>query len=168
MLFPEGSFCTTGNLSVENTGCPLTAPWPSGPWLSSRGDPQRATQRAPNITPPVSSSIPAPAAPGNLISITKALFAFPRTLFVGNFYCCYDHSVTKSCPILCDPKDRSTPGRPVHHRLPELTQTHVHRVRDAIQPSHPLSSPSPPALRLSHHQGLFQWVRSLHQVARGL
>ena len=66
----------------------------------------------------------------------------------------------------CDPMNRSTPGLPVHHQLPESTQTHVHWVGDAIQPSHPLSSPSPPALNLSQHQGLFQWVSSLHQVAQ--
>ena len=65
-------------------------------------------------------------------------------------------SVTQSCPTLCDPMNRSTPGLPVHHHLPEFTQTHVHRVHDAIQPSHPLSSPSPPAPNPSHHQSLFQ------------
>ena len=65
-------------------------------------------------------------------------------------------SVTQSCPTLCDPMNRSTPGLPVHHQLSESTQTHVHLVGDAIQPSHPLSSPPPPALSLSHHQGLFQ------------
>ena len=65
-------------------------------------------------------------------------------------------SVTQSCTILCDPMDCSTPGLPIHHQLPEFTQTHVHRVGDAIQPSHPLSSPSPPAFNLSQHQGLFQ------------
>ena len=65
-------------------------------------------------------------------------------------------SVTQSCPTLCDPMNRSTPGLPVHHQLPEFTQTHVHRVGDAIQPSHPLSSPSPPAPNPSQHQGLFQ------------
>ena len=65
-------------------------------------------------------------------------------------------SVPQSCPTLCDPMDHSTPGLPVHHQLPELTQTHVHGVGDAIQPSHPLSSPSPPALNPSQHQGLFQ------------
>ena len=75
-------------------------------------------------------------------------------------------SVAQSCPTLCDPKDCSTPGLPVHHQLPEFTQTHVHWVGDAIQPSHPLSSPSPPALSLSKHQGLFKRVSSLHQVAK--
>ena len=65
-------------------------------------------------------------------------------------------SVTQSCLTLCDPMNHSTPGLPVHHQLLEFTQTHVHRVGDAIQPSHPLSSPSPPALNLSQHQGLFQ------------
>ena len=65
-------------------------------------------------------------------------------------------SVAQSCPTLCDPMNRSTPGLPVHHQLPEFTQTHVHRVGDTIQPSHPLSSSSPPAPDPSHHQGLFQ------------
>ena len=65
-------------------------------------------------------------------------------------------SVAQSCPTLCDPMNLSTPGLPVHHQLPEFTQTHVHRVRDAIQPSHPLSSPSPPAPNPYQHQGLFQ------------
>ena len=69
-------------------------------------------------------------------------------------------SVAQSCLTLCDPMNRSTPGLPVHHQLPEFTQTHVHRVSDAIQPSHPLLSPSPPALNLSQHQSLFQWVNS--------
>ena len=72
-------------------------------------------------------------------------------------------SVTQSCSILCDPMNHSTPGLPVHHQLPEFTQTHVHRVGDAIQPSHPLSSPSTPAPKPSQHEGLFQWVNSLHE-----
>ena len=75
------------------------------------------------------------------------------------------NSVAQWCLTLCDPMDCSTPGFPVHHQLPEFTQTHVHRVGDAIQPSHPLSSPSPPAFNLSQHQGLFQRVSSSHQVA---
>ena len=77
-------------------------------------------------------------------------------------------SVTQLCPTLCDPMNRSTPGLPVHHQLLESTQTHVHRVGDAIQPSHPLSSPSPPAPDPSQHQGLFQWVNSSHEVAKVL
>ena len=75
-------------------------------------------------------------------------------------------SVAQLCPTLCDPMNRSTPGLPVHHQLLEFTQTHVHRVSDAIQPSHPLSSPSPPTLNLSQHQGLFKWVSSSHQVTK--
>ena len=74
-------------------------------------------------------------------------------------------SVTQSCPTLCDPMNSCMPGLPVHHQLPESTQTHVHWVGDAIQPSYLLSSPSPSALSLSQHQGLFQWISSLHQVA---
>ena len=66
------------------------------------------------------------------------------------------NSVAQSCPILCDPMNRSMPGLPVHHQLPEFTQTHVHQVGDAIQPSHPLASPSPPAPNPSQHQSLFQ------------
>ena len=77
-------------------------------------------------------------------------------------------SLTQLCPTLCDPMNRSTPGLPVHHQLPELTQTHVHRVGDAIQPSHSLSSPSPPAPNPSQHQSLFQWLNSSHEVAKVL
>ena len=77
-------------------------------------------------------------------------------------------SVTQSCLTLCDPTNRSSAGLPVHHQLPESTQIHVHRVGDAIQPSHPLSSPSPLALNLSQHQRLFQGVSSSHQVAKVL
>ena len=77
-------------------------------------------------------------------------------------------SVAQSCPTLCDPTNCSSPGLPVHHHLPEFTQTHVHRVSDAIQPSHPGSSPSPPAPNPSQHQSLFQWVNSLHEVAKVL
>ena len=75
-------------------------------------------------------------------------------------------SVAQSCPTLCDTMNHSMPGLPVHHQPPEFTQTHVQWVGDAIQPSHPLSSPSPPAFNLSQHQGLFQWVSSWHQVAK--
>ena len=77
-------------------------------------------------------------------------------------------SVAQLCLILCDPMICSPPGLPVHHQLPELTQIHVHRVSDAIQPSHPLLSPSLPAFNISQHQGLFKWVSSLHQVAKVL
>ena len=77
-------------------------------------------------------------------------------------------SVAQSCLTLCYPMDCSTPGFPVQHQLLELAQTHVRRVCDAIQPSHPLSSPSLPGFNLSQHQGLFQWVSSSHQVAKVL
>ena len=77
-------------------------------------------------------------------------------------------SVAQSSPTLCDPMNHSTPGFPVHHKLPEFTQTHAHRVGDAIQPSHHLSSPSSPAPSPSKHQGLFQWVNPLHEVAKVL
>ena len=66
------------------------------------------------------------------------------------------NSVTQSCPTLCDPMNRSMLGLPVHRQFPEVTQTHIHRVSDAIQPSHPLSSPSPPTFSLSQNQGLFK------------
>ena len=77
-------------------------------------------------------------------------------------------SVAQPCPTLCDLMNHSTPGLPVHQQLPEFTQTHAHGVGDAIQTSHPLSSPSPPAPNPSHHQGLFQWVNSSHEVAKVL
>ena len=77
-------------------------------------------------------------------------------------------SVARSCPTLCEPMNRSTPGLTLHHKLPEFTQTHAHLVSNAIQPSHPLLSPSPPAPNPSQHQGLFQWVNSLHEVAKVL
>ena len=77
-------------------------------------------------------------------------------------------SVTQSYMTFCDPMNRSTPGLPVHHQLPEFTQTHAHQVADAIQSSYHLSLPSPPAPNPSHHQGLFQWVNSSHEVAKVL
>ena len=87
--------------------------------------------------------------------------SIPRYIFLKT-------SVVQSCPTLCDPTDCSTPGLPVNHQLPEFTQTPAHWVGDALQPSHPLSSPAPPAFNLSQHQGLFKWVSSSHQVAKGL
>ena len=90
-------------------------------------------------------------------------------------YCCYKSfvryqfsSVTHLCPTLCNPMNCSMPGLPVHHQLPEFTQTHIHRVSDAIQPSYPLLSPSPPAPNPSQHQSLFQWVNSWHEVDKVL
>ena len=90
------------------------------------------------------------------------------TTFINSIRSDQIRSVDQSCPTLCDPMNSSTPGLPVHHQLPEFTETHVHRVSDAIQPSHPLSSPSPPAPNPSQHQGLFQWVNSSHEVAKVL
>ena len=77
-------------------------------------------------------------------------------------------SVAQSCLTLCDPVNRSMPGLPVHHQLPEFTRNHVHRVSGDIRPSHPLSSTSPPAPNTSQHQGLFHWVNSLHEVVKVL
>ena len=88
---------------------------------------------------------------------------FPLYMIFSQF-----SSVAHSYLTLCNPMDCSTPGPPVHHQILELTQTHLHRVGDAIQPSHPLSSPSPPVSNLSQHQGLFQWVSSSNHVAKVL
>ena len=111
------------------------------------------------------------------------IFFFPRIILKMFFHLIYEiglnfnllkmwvvqfHSVTQLCLTLCDPRDYSPLGFPVHHQLLELAQTHVHRVGDAIQPSPPLLSPSPPTFILSQHQGLFQWVTSSHQVAKVL
>ena len=91
--------------------------------------------------------------------------------YVWSHYCVTSdqiRSVAQSCPTLCDPMNHSTPVLPVHHQLPEFTETHVHRVSDAIQPSHPLSSPCPPAPNPSQHHSLFQWVNSSYEVAKVL
>ena len=98
---------------------------------------------------------------------------FSRQEYIGIYYLLQVKgsqfsSVTQSSLTVCNPMKRSTPGLPVHHQLPEFTQTHVLWVSDAIQPSHPLSAPSPPAFNLSQHQGLFKWVSSSHQVAKVL
>ena len=92
-------------------------------------------------------------------------FSFPLPMSV-QFSSVQFSSVSQSCPTLCDPIDCSTPGLPVHHQLLEFTQTLVHWVGDAIQPSHPLSSPSPSTFNLSQCWGLFKWVSSSHQVAK--
>ena len=115
------------------------------------------------------------------VSISSVSFAFLYGLYEGfldsiliqcseciALYNFTVSSVTQFCLTLSDPTHCSTPGFPVLHPLPELAQTHVHQVSDAIQPSHPLSSPSPPAFNLSQHQSLFEWVSSSHQVAKVL
>ena len=86
----------------------------------------------------------------------------------SSYHCCCCSAAQSWTAWFKNLMDRSTPGFPVHRHLPELAQTHVHWVGDAIQPFHPLSSPSPPVFYLSQHQGLFQWVSSLHQVAKVL
>ena len=93
-----------------------------------------------------------------------------QSLFSEQAWQCFQSvsSVAQSFPTLCDPMNCSTPGLPVHHQHPEFIQTHVHRVSDAIQPSHPLSSPSPPAPNPSQDQGLFQRVNSSHELAKVL
>ena len=109
-----------------------------------------------------------------LFSIVAAQISFPTSSTQGFSFLqilpmlVQFSSVVQSCPTLCDPMNCSMPGLPVHHQLPKFTQTHVHRVGDAIQPSHPLSSPSPPAPNPSQHQTLFHWVNSSHQVAKVL
>ena len=91
------------------------------------------------------------------ISIKRVKIYITPRKFTSTLFSQYPpSSVAQSCPTLCDPMNHSMPGLPVHHQLLELTQTHVHRVGDAIQPSHPLLSPSPPALSLPQHQGLFK------------
>ena len=104
---------------------------------------------------------------GRWISYHCAAWEYPCGLFI---YTLSDQigSFAQSCPTLCDPMNHSTPGLPVYHQLPEYTETHAHRVSDAIQPSHPLSSPSPLAPNSSQHQSLFQWINSLHEEAKVL
>ena len=109
------------------------------------------------------------------LSISMYLFALPVCFFMLSTLSISILSVLIISSVqllshvrLCDPMNRSTPGLPVHHQLPESTQTHVHRVSDAIQPCHPLSSLSPPTPNPSQHQGLFQWVNSSHEVTKVL
>ena len=105
------------------------------------------------------------------LSIVREVFSAVSSNVFSSLLSLFHQSVglvAQSCLTLCDPMDCSMPGLPVHHQLPEFTQTHVHWASDAIQPSHPLLSPSPPTFNLSQHQGLFKWVSSSHQVARVL
>ena len=122
-------------------------------------------------------SFMATALPKGLSYFSPFLSSFPPViscqLFLSHFYLhqfssVQFSSVAQSCPTLCDPMNGSMPGLPVHHQLLESTQTHVHRVGDAIQPSHPLLTPSSPAPNPSQHQSLFQRVNSLHEVAKVL
>ena len=125
-------------------------------------------------SPKSSRPLPLPQSPKDC-SIHLCLFCCLAyrvviTIFLNSIYMCSVQfsSVAQLCPTLCDPMNCSPPGLPVHHQLPEFTQTHIHQVGDAIQPSHPLSSPSPTALNPSQHQSLFQWVYSSHEVAKVL
>ena len=104
----------------------------------------------------------------SLLHYPSGMWNWPRTRFLEFSPSDQIRPVAQSCPTLCDPMNHSTPGLPVHHQLPEFTQIHVHRVSDAIQPSHPLSSPSPPDPNPSQHHSLFQWVSSSHEVAKVL
>ena len=133
---------------------PWTAAWQA--LLSTRFLQARVVEW---VTVPFSRGSPQPRDWTRVSCIPESLQSEPQVQF---------SSVAQSCPTLCDPMNRSTPGLPVHHQLPEFTQTHAHRVGDAIQPSHPLSSPSPPAPNPYQHQGLFQWVSSSHEVAKVL
>ena len=135
-------------------------------WIQSQKKIQRSRLGFPNLTfslrtLPLGSLSQVPLPPSPEPTHRRP---FPAVQFDS----CQLSSVAQSCPTLCEPMNRSTPGLPVHHQLPESTQTHVHRVGDAIQPSHPLSSPSPPAFNPSQHQGLFKWISSSHQVAKVL
>ena len=110
-------------------------------------------QSCPTLRDPMDCSPPGSSAHGIFQARVLEWFAIAFSISSGFSSV---SSVIQSCPTLCDPMSRSTPGLPVHHQLREITQTHVHRVGDAIQPSHPLSSPSPPAPNPSQHQSLFQ------------
>ena len=98
----------------------------------------------------------------------RMLYCNLKWMHCVNLWSVQFSSVGQSCPTLCDTMNHSTPSFPVHHQFPEYTQTHVHRVCDAIQPSYTLSSPFPPALNLSQHHGLFKWISSSHKVAKVL
>ena len=148
--FPRSSKGLQSSLAIP---LPTTSPLPPSP-----GSPREDQSLSCDVvmSPPQSLMSGAPGQslvdPGALLKCQSVQFS----------------SVAQSCPTLCDPMNRSTPGLPVHHHLPEFIQTHVHWGGDAIQPSHPLSSPSSPAPNPSQHQSLFQWVDSSHEVAKVL
>ena len=137
---------------------------PSGPWLLLGGSFSVNESVSVLVTGLFIFSISSWFSLGRLY-LSKNLFTSSKlsVLLTHQF-----SSVAQSHPTLCEPINCSTPGFPVHHQLPEFAQTHVHLVCNAIQPARPLLSPSPPALNLSQHQGLFQWVSSLHHVAKVL
>ena len=137
----------------------------------------KSLQPCPTLCDPMDCSTPGLPAHHQLLESTQTQEWHTQTeiksqaneMGMGNIsYVLQFSSVAQLCPTLCNPMDCSTPGFPVHHQFPELTQTHVHWVSDAIQPSHPLLSPSPPTFNLSQHQGLFKWVSSSYQVAKVL
>ena len=100
---------------------------------------------------------------------TLFIFILLYMYFYKPYYIIFlESSIAQSCPSFCNPMDCSMPGFPIHHQLLKLVQIHVHWISDTIQPSHPLSSPSPPAFNLGQHQGHFKWVSCLHQVAKVL
>ena len=148
---------------VENLTFPLC---PSYPWLHHR----KPTMKNKGLGTPVfiaalysiAKTWNQPKCPSTEEWIKKMWYMYKME------YSVEFSSVAQSCPSLCDPMGCSMPDLPVHHQLQEFTPAHVHWVGDGIQPSHPLSSPSPPAFNLSQYQGLFQWVSSLHQVAKVL
>ena len=116
----------------------------------------KSLQSCPTLCDPIGGSPPGSSVPGILQARILEWVAISFSTMVNQIRSDQIRSVAQSCPTLCDPMNRSMPGLPVHHQLQEFTQTHVHRVSDAIQPSHPLSSPSPPASNPSQHQSLFQ------------
>ena len=118
---------------------------------------------------PIPRDLPNPGIkPMSLASLTLPSRFFTTAPSGKTFWHYQFSSVTQSCPTLCDSMNHSTPSLPVHHQLPEFTQTHIHQVSDAIQPSHLLLSPSPPAPNPSQHQSLFQWVNFSREVAKVL
>ena len=134
----------------------------------------RSLQSCPTLCDPIDSSPPGSPVLGILQARTLEWVAisFSNIWALAKLYCNTAYvqfsSVAQSCPTVCDPMNCSMPGLPVHHQLPEFTQTHAHRVGDTIQPSHPLSSPSPPAPNPSQHQSLFSMSHSSHEVAKVL
>ena len=120
---------------------------------------REVAQSCPTLSHPTDCSLPGSSVHGIFQArvLEWGAIAFSKILSTQYIFVdCKFRSVSQSCPTLCHPMNRSTPGLPVHHQLLEFTQNHVHRVGDAIQPSHPLSSPSHPALNLSQHHGLFK------------
>ena len=155
----------TVTMRREREKCPTSISWTHHPYNS----PQPFTVPLPGVNTEIQGGDEGRGCRDGKGQVIQTFWGpLKDSVFTLTFSSVRFSSIAQSCLTLCNPMDCSTPGFPVHHQLRELAQTHVRQVGDAIQPSHPLSSPSPPAFNLSQHHGLLQGVSSSHQMAKVL